>query len=228
MRASAQSRLDRGHSLFDTADRAPTDIQEQHLCTFITSPGSISSQGMIAHDISSTSGSRAATRKAALRNQVPPMRIRIIRAIQYALMLACGWTAVADALAADAAGVVKTLKGSVQIERAGGSSAAAIGSEVYGSDRIVTGPASAVGITLRDTTQLTAGANTILDLNKFAFNTTTHEGVLDASVKRGSLAVISGKLAKANPDSVRFSTPTTTLGVRGTEFIIEVGDKKGE
>jgi hypothetical protein len=36
--------------------------------------------------------------------------------------------------------------------------------------------------------------------------------------------VISGKLAKANPDAVRFSTPTTTLGVRGTEFIIEVGD----
>jgi hypothetical protein len=35
--------------------------------------------------------------------------------------------------------------------------------------------------------------------------------------------VISGKLAKANPDAVRFSTPTTTLGVRGTAFIIEVG-----
>ena len=67
---------------------------------------------------------------------------------------------------------------------------------------------------MRDTTQLSAGANTILELNKFAFDTTTHAGVLDASVKRGSLAVISGKLAKANPDSVRFSTPTTTLGVR--------------
>ena len=105
-----------------------------------------------------------------------------------------------------------------------GSTGAAIGSEVYGSDRIVTGPESSVGITLRDTTQLSAGANTILDLNKFAFNTTTHDGVLDATVKRGSLAVISGKLAKANPDAVRFSTPTTTLGVRGTEFIIEVGD----
>jgi hypothetical protein len=89
----------------------------------------------------------------------------------------------------------------------------------------VTGPESFVGITLRDNTQLSAGANTILDLNKFAFDTTTQDGVLEASIKRGSLAVISGKLAKANPDAVRFSTPTTTLGVRGTAFIIEVGDK---
>jgi hypothetical protein len=147
-----------------------------------------------------------------------------LQAIKYALILACGCMAVADALAADAAGVVKTLKGRVQIERAGGSSGAAIGSEVYGSDRIVTGPESSVGITLRDNTQLSAGANTILDLNKFAFSATTHDGVLEATIKRGSLAVISGKLAKANPDAVRFSTPTTTLGVRGTAFIIEVGD----
>ncbi|MFM0200739.1 FecR domain-containing protein [Paraburkholderia fungorum] len=146
-----------------------------------------------------------------------------LRSLKYLLILACGYMAAVDARADDAAGVVKTLKGAVQIERAGGSSGAAIGSEVYGSDRIVTGPESSVGITLRDTTQLSAGANTILDLNKFAFNTTTHDGVLDATVKRGSLAVISGKLAKANPDAVRFSTPTTTLGVRGTEFIIEVG-----
>ncbi|MFM0341456.1 FecR family protein [Paraburkholderia fungorum] len=151
-----------------------------------------------------------------------------LQAVKFALILACGCAAVADARAADAvdaAGVVKTVKGTVQIERAGASSGAAIGSQVYGSDRIVTGAESSVGITLRDTTQLSAGANTILELNKFAFNTTTHDGVLDATVKRGSLAVISGKLAKANPDAVRFSTPTTTLGVRGTEFIIEVGDK---
>ncbi|WP_144140336.1 FecR domain-containing protein [Paraburkholderia sp. BCC1884] len=148
-----------------------------------------------------------------------------LQAIQYALILACGCGTACNALAADPAGVVKTVKGAVQIERSGGNSGAAIGSEVYGSDRIVTGAQSSVGITLRDNTQLSAGANTILELNKFAFDTTTHDGVLDATVKRGSLAVISGKLAKANPDAVRFSTPTTTLGVRGTEFIIEVGEK---
>jgi hypothetical protein len=63
-----------------------------------------------------------------------------LQAIKYALILACGCMAVGDALAADAAGVVKTVKGTVQVERAGISSGAAIGSEVYGKDRIVTGP----------------------------------------------------------------------------------------
>ncbi|OLL31281.1 hypothetical protein BTH42_12990 [Burkholderia sp. SRS-W-2-2016] len=132
----------------------------------------------------------------------------------------------APAVAADVAGVVKTVKGTVRIERPAGSAAASIGSDVYSHDRVVTGPESSVGITLRDTTQLSAGANTTLELEQFAFDSKTYDGVLHASVKHGSLAVISGKLAKANPDSVRFSTPTTTLGVRGTQFIIEVGDQR--
>ena len=162
------------------------------------------------------------------------MYLQSIANVFRVLVLACGCMAAANAPAADvagtanpadAAGVVKTVKGTVRIERAGGSSGAAVGSDVYSSDRVVTGPESSVGITLRDTTQLSAGANTTLELDQFAFNSTTHDGVLHASVKRGSLSVISGKLAHANPDSVRFSTPTTTLGVRGTEFIIEVGDK---
>jgi hypothetical protein len=130
---------------------------------------------------------------------------------------------VVDACAADAIGVVKTLKGQVRIERDGRGVDAAIGSEVYSSDRIVTGPASSVGITLRDDTLLAEGASSVLELNQFSFNTTTNDGALDATIKRGSLAVVDGKIAKANPSAVRYSTPTTTLGVRGTEFIIEVG-----
>jgi hypothetical protein len=143
-------------------------------------------------------------------------------AIRYVLILA-GCLPMVDACAAEAMGVVKTVKGAVHIERAGRSQDAAIGNEIFSSDRIVTGPESSVGLTLRDDTLLSEGANSILELNKFAFNTTTYDGALDATIKRGSLAVIDGKLAKANPDAVRYSTPTTTLGVRGTEFIIEVG-----
>jgi hypothetical protein len=149
-----------------------------------------------------------------------------LQSFKYLSVLICGCVALADAVAEDAAGVVKTVKGTVQIEHAGNHTSAAIGSDVYSRDRVVTGPESSVGITLRDTTQLSAGANTTLELNRFAFDPTTHDGVLDATVKHGSLSVIDGKLAKAKPDAVRFSTPTTTLGVRGTAFIIEVGDSK--
>jgi len=151
--------------------------------------------------------------------RLSPMHSQAIRCV---LLLVCGCMPVTNTYAADSIGAVKTIKGAVHIERAGQNQDAAVGSEVLGSDRIVTGPSSSVGITLRDNTLLSEGANSILELNKFAFNTTTYQGTLDATIRRGSLAVVDGEIAKANPESVRYSTPTTTLGVRGTEFIIEV------
>lgn len=125
--------------------------------------------------------------------------------------------------AADPAGMIKTSKGMVNIERDGRQLAATVGTTVAVRDRLVTGSDGAVGLTLRDNTLLSAGPNSVLDLNKFAFDTTTHAGTLDASIKKGTLSVISGKLAKANPDAVVFAARSTTLGVRGTEFIIEAG-----
>jgi len=149
--------------------------------------------------------------------------VSLIAAMGLAFLFA---TASMPAGAAEAAGAVKTLKGSAEIEREGKRIPVAIGTEVFARDRITTGANSSIGLTLKDNTQLSAGANALLELNKFAFNTTSHAGELDANVKRGALSVISGKVAKANPDAVRFNTGTVTLGVRGTEFIVEAGDEQ--
>jgi hypothetical protein len=123
------------------------------------------------------------------------------------------------------AGTVKTAKGTVTVERAGQKIAAAPGVKVYAADRVLTGADGAVGITLRDNTLLSAGPNSTLALDKFAFDSTTHAGTIDATLKRGTLSVVSGKIAKASPNAVTFRTPTTTLGVRGTEFVIEAADR---
>lgn len=135
----------------------------------------------------------------------------------------CGALLAADVVTSTSAGTIKSSRGAAQIERQGTKLPANVGSAVNVSDRIVTGADGAVGITLRDNTLLSAGPNSTLDLNKFAFNTTTHVGELDASVKRGSLAVVSGKIAKTSPGNVSFSTPNVSLGVRGTEFVIDAG-----
>lgn len=125
------------------------------------------------------------------------------------------------AWAADEAGVVKTSKGSVVLERSGDKVDAAVGTKVFSSDRVMTGADGSVGITLRDNTLLSAGPNSTVELNKFTFNTTTHSGTIDVTVKRGTLSVISGKIAKATPEGVSFSAPGMTLGVRGTSFLID-------
>ncbi len=123
-----------------------------------------------------------------------------------------------------AAGMVKNAKGSVTLERGGKVQPLAPGAVVMGSDRIVTGADGSAGITLRDDTLLSVGPNSRVSLDKFVFDEVTHEGEMSASVKRGTMAVISGKLAKKSPTAVKFVTPSAILGVRGTEFVIDVGD----
>ena len=127
------------------------------------------------------------------------------------------------ALAAEYAGVVKTAKGAVAVERGGARLAATPGTQISAADRVVTGADGSVGILLRDNTLLSAGPNSTLVLDKFSFDSTTHAGVIDASLKRGTLAVVSGKIAKQSPEAVQFRTPSAILGVRGTEFVIEAG-----
>lgn len=120
------------------------------------------------------------------------------------------------------AGMIKEIKGSaVIIERGEQKLDAKPGNKILVSDRIITGANSSVGITLHDGTLLSAGPNSTLSLNKFVFDSTTNSGALDASLKRGTLAVVSGKLSKTSPESVTYRTPTSILGVRGTEFVLE-------
>ena len=76
-------------------------------------------------------------------------------------------------------------------------------------------------ITLQDSTLLTTGPNARIEIHKYAFDRRTNGGHLDASVHKGTLAVVSGLIAKNNPGQVVFRTQTVTLGVRGTEFIID-------
>jgi hypothetical protein len=127
------------------------------------------------------------------------------------------------ALAGNEAGVVKISKGAVTVERDQQKLPASVGTRIFSSDRVTTGSDGAVGITLHDNTLLSAGPNSTVDLNKFSFDSTTHAGTIDATVKRGTLSVISGKIAKATPEAVRFSAPGMTLGVRGTSFVIDAG-----
>ena len=124
--------------------------------------------------------------------------------------------------AGEYAGRIKTSQGDVTVERGGVRMPAPAGTAVEVNDRLRTGRDGVMGLTLRDNTQLSAGPNAFLILDRYVFDSTTHAGELEATVQKGKVAVVSGKLAKESPQSVRFRTPTSILGVRGTEFIIDV------
>ena len=127
---------------------------------------------------------------------------------------------------AQEAGHVKVAKGSVQIERAGQKVPAPVGAVVQAGDVVTTGGDGSVGITFLDNSLLSAGPHSVLAIDRFAFDSTTHQGYFESSLKKGTLAVVSGKLAKQSPDAMKVKTPAAVLGVRGTEFLVRTGDPK--
>jgi len=130
------------------------------------------------------------------------------------------------AAAANAAdiGQIKIAKGQVAIERLGKTIPATVGARLQTSDIIKTGADGSVGITMDDDSLLSAGPNSALSLDQFAFDSTTNQGRLDTSLNKGTLAVISGRIAKQSPDAMTVRTPTAILGVRGTEFVVSTND----
>jgi hypothetical protein len=122
--------------------------------------------------------------------------------------------------------VVKRSAGSVMLLRGGVAPglALAVGQPVRVGDVVRTGGDGRVGITLTDDTLLAAGPNSELVLSEFAFNATTQEGGMLVSLWRGTLAMVTGLLAKRAPEKVNVQTRTVVLGVRGTEFIVDAGE----
>jgi hypothetical protein len=137
-------------------------------------------------------------------------------------MIAVAATAFAVAAYANDVGQIKTARGAVHLERDGQRIAAAPGLSVRASDTLVTGADGTVGVTFLDDTMISAGPSTVLQIERYRFNSTTHDGQFDASLKKGSLAVVSGKMVKQTPGSMRVRTPSSVMGVRGTEFLVRV------
>jgi hypothetical protein len=143
--------------------------------------------------------------------------------------LAIGSPASADTIGAegDVSGIVKTKMGNVMVERNSAMQALAVGSKVYQNDRIVTGLTSSVGITLNDDSRISLASSSSFRFTQFAYNPNTHEGSFIGSMLKGSLRFVTGLLGKASPQSVSVKTPSSTIGVRGTDFIVTVGDIEG-
>ncbi len=127
----------------------------------------------------------------------------------------------AAAMAADV-GEVKIAKGAAHLERGTEKLPVRVGMPVQQSDKVVTGADGTVGITFADNSLLSVGPDSVLAIDHYVFDSTTHAGQFDSTLSKGTLAVISGKMVKQSPDAMRVHTPSAIMGVRGTEFIVRV------
>jgi hypothetical protein len=121
-------------------------------------------------------------------------------------------------------GQIKVATGQVLVDRKGQTLPGRVGLPLEADDVVRTGTDGSVGITMRDNSLLSAGPNSILSLERFEFDPTTNDGRFDAQLRRGTLAVVSGRIAKKTPQAMTVRTPSATLGVRGTEFVVSVDE----
>ncbi len=149
---------------------------------------------------------------AALRSTIRFLACAAIAAAAFA----------AAPLSANDIAQIKTLSGTVMVERGSQRILASAGLKLKQGDVVRTGIDGSVGITFVDNTMMSAGPNSSLTLDRFSFNSTTHEGRLDASIRSGTLSVISGKISKQSPEAMTVRTPAAILGARGTEFFVQV------
>lgn len=130
--------------------------------------------------------------------------------------------AIPGAAIASEAGLVKVSKGSVQIQRGGAKVPATVGTAIRTSDIIVTGADGSAGVTFTDNSLVSVGPNSVFAIDKYRFDSTTHAGEFEGNLKQGRLAAVSGKMVKQSPESMKIRTPSAVMGVRGTEFVVQV------
>ena len=140
----------------------------------------------------------------------------------WTLAICTGW--IAMSAFANEVGHIKVAKGTATILRAVEKIAAVPGMKVLAADVITTGADGAVGITFLDNSLISTGPNSVFAIDQYSFDSTTHIGKFDGTLKRGTLAAISGKMVKQVPESMRIRTPSSIMGVRGTEFLVRVDD----
>ena len=111
-------------------------------------------------------------------------------------------------------GIVGAISGTVKTE----TRELKAGDKIYLNETIYAGAGSGTQILLLDQSTFTVGEDSEVVMDTFVFDPATNDGKIVASVKQGSLKVISGLISKKNPDSLTVEVPEGTLGSRGTEF----------
>lgn len=119
-------------------------------------------------------------------------------------------------------GKIKTAKGDVVAIRSGEEISLNTGDSLYQKDIIRTKAGSSVGIIFEDNTILSLGAKSEIAIDEYVF--APEKGMLSmiTHMARGSASYLSGIIGRQSPESVKFHTPTATVGIRGTQFLVKV------
>lgn len=147
------------------------------------------------------------------------------RKLAGALIAISLWLTPAPAWSQEAAGTIASASGSVSVTQGGRVQPAQPGMKLLAGDRIATGPGGHTEIKLRDDTLLAMGPDCRMRISRFRFDPKTSAGSMLLTVIKGALRVTTGLIGQRSPDAVRIRTMMGTIGIRGTQFIVEAGER---
>jgi hypothetical protein len=123
------------------------------------------------------------------------------------------------AKAGDAAGVTGAVQGAVSLDspaRKTSIDQVASGEDVVMGDAVATRAQSRLQIMLLDQTAITMGENASLVIDEFVYDPDNASSALSASVTQGAFRLITGGVARSNPDGTKVKLPNAVLTIRGT------------
>jgi hypothetical protein len=141
---------------------------------------------------------------------------QVISAVVLMLLSSVGYAAIGT--------ITEQVNAPPSIVRKSATLAASKGSGVEADDNVRT-TAGKVGITFTDNTRVQINENSKLVIDSFVFDPNNKKGgKLAMKVAMGTVRYASGAVAHNNPDSVKLTTPTATIAVRGTDFTMTVDE----
>ena len=126
----------------------------------------------------------------------------------------------AAAAADEPIGNVATLTGSATVTRNNASTPLQLQYDIFEGDILQTQANSALGVTFTDATTFNLTANATITVDSFVYEGGGQQNGALFDVARGTVAFVAA--AVAHTGDMRISTPSATLGIRGTTGLIEV------
>lgn len=127
------------------------------------------------------------------------------------------------AFAEDSTALLVASRGDVFAELEAARRALAQGDSVEEEERIITGEKSFAVLQFVDGAKVTVRPNSVLDIKEYRYSG-GDENAATLSLVQGGLRIITGAMAKSEPESFKVETPVALMGVRGTEFSIVLCD----
>ena len=119
----------------------------------------------------------------------------------------------------DGVGMIVASRGEVIALSNGGSRELKQGDFVYVSDEIMTSNRSFAVLQFEDGAKVTVRPDSSLIIETYIYNGDGNDEAT-LSLVEGGLRVITGAMAKSNPENYKVKTPVALMGVRGTEFSV--------